>query len=177
MAIVSISEAARLTSKNRKTIQRYVADGKLSLSHDAAGIKGIDTSELIRVFGELSHPSPAPQYASVSQAVQSTNVAPGAHPFEAERAALERVIEAQKGTIDVLEQQVDELTQEKRELRAQVAGLLEDRRKARPEPTSSSTVDTQAAKPSSSNALNWFYLGLVVAAGVFVAALVFAQHQ
>jgi len=52
MAVVSISEAARLTGKSRKTIQRYVADGRLSVSQDVAGKPAIDTSELIRVFGE-----------------------------------------------------------------------------------------------------------------------------
>ncbi|EOJ8669321.1 hypothetical protein J7S95_20055 [Providencia stuartii] len=33
MALVSISEATRLTGKSRRTIQRYVATGKLSMSH------------------------------------------------------------------------------------------------------------------------------------------------
>ena len=54
MAIVSISEAARLTGKSRKTIQRYVAEGRISMSHPDAGTKGIDISELARVFGEFN---------------------------------------------------------------------------------------------------------------------------
>lgn len=54
MAQVSISEAARLTKKSRRTIQRYVATGKLSLSHNETTEKSIDTSELIRVFGEIN---------------------------------------------------------------------------------------------------------------------------
>jgi len=54
MAQVSISEAARLTNKSRRTIQRYVATGKLSLSHNNTTEKSIDTSELIRVFGEIN---------------------------------------------------------------------------------------------------------------------------
>lgn len=54
MAQVSISEAARLTGKSRRTIQRYVATGKLSLSHSDITEKNIDISELIRVFGEIN---------------------------------------------------------------------------------------------------------------------------
>lgn len=53
MALVSISEAARLTGKSRRTIQRYVATGKLSMSQSDATGKSIDTSELIRVFGTI----------------------------------------------------------------------------------------------------------------------------
>ncbi|EDU61058.1 MULTISPECIES: helix-turn-helix domain-containing protein [Providencia] len=53
MALVSISEAARLTGKSRRTIQRYVATGKLSMSQSDATGKSIDISELIRVFGAI----------------------------------------------------------------------------------------------------------------------------
>jgi len=51
MSLVSITEAAKLTGKSRRTIQRYVATGKLSLSQNDATEKSIETSELIRVFG------------------------------------------------------------------------------------------------------------------------------
>ena len=54
MAQVSISEAARLTKRSRTTIYRYRDDGKLSFSTDTQGNPAIDTSELMRVFGEIS---------------------------------------------------------------------------------------------------------------------------
>lgn len=54
MSIVSISEAAELTGKTRRTIQRHVASGKLSRSVASGGRVGVDTSELIRVYGQLS---------------------------------------------------------------------------------------------------------------------------
>jgi len=55
MALVSISEAARLTKKARSTIQAYIKQGKLSKTTDNnTGVVGVDTSELIRVFGELN---------------------------------------------------------------------------------------------------------------------------
>ena len=54
MAIVSISEAARLTGKSRTTIQKYIKQGKLSKCADVDGTFGIDISELLRVFGSFS---------------------------------------------------------------------------------------------------------------------------
>lgn len=54
MAIVSISEAAKITGKARSTIQSYIKTGKLSKTTDLhTGVVGVDTSELIRCFGEL----------------------------------------------------------------------------------------------------------------------------
>jgi len=54
MTIVSISKAAKITGKARSTIQTYIKAGKLSKTTDNTGKEGIDISELIRVFGELS---------------------------------------------------------------------------------------------------------------------------
>lgn len=180
MALVTISEAARLAGVSRKTVQRYIATGKLSATVGGTGdapLRQVEISELVRVFGELkgevSHPVAGPAQGQ-SRTQSMDNVAPDAPSFEAEKAALEQVIEAQKGTIAVLERQVDELREEKRELRAQVVGLLEDRRGARPEPLA--MAPAPAAKPAP-NGWNWFYLGVVVAAGVAVATLVIAQHQ
>lgn len=53
MALVSITDAARLTGKSRRTIQRHIATGKLSVSHTDATGKSIETSELIRCYGEI----------------------------------------------------------------------------------------------------------------------------
>lgn len=93
MAIVSISEAARLTGKSRKTIQRYVADGRISLSQRDAGRSGIDISELVRVFGDLSHPAPALSHASVSQ--------PDAPIVPPDVAAVLAALQAEKATLQV----------------------------------------------------------------------------
>jgi len=55
MALVSISEAARLTGKARSTLHKYIKQGKLSTTTDKiTGNKSLDTSELIRVFGKIS---------------------------------------------------------------------------------------------------------------------------
>ncbi|HBQ0949556.1 TPA: helix-turn-helix domain-containing protein, partial [Klebsiella pneumoniae] len=52
----SISEAARLVKVSRPTIYKMINSGKLSYTSvvkHGKGIKVIDTSELIRVFGSL----------------------------------------------------------------------------------------------------------------------------
>ncbi len=53
MALVSISEAAKLVGRDRKTLYRAVAEGRLSVSQNATGARQVDISELARVFGDF----------------------------------------------------------------------------------------------------------------------------
>ncbi|SNT11645.1 hypothetical protein SAMN06265795_11477 [Noviherbaspirillum humi] len=55
MALVSISEAAKLVRKNRTTIYRDIEKGRLSKTVSPEGETRIDTSELLRAYGRL-HP-------------------------------------------------------------------------------------------------------------------------
>jgi len=103
MAIVSISEAARRTGKSRKTIQRYVADGRMSMSQTDAGTKGIDTSELIRVFGEMSRPSSASSHETVSR-LGAPNVADILATVQAENLALRAELKAKDENLADLRQ-------------------------------------------------------------------------
>jgi len=48
MALVNISQAARMAGKSRMTVHRRIKNGELSIQNGL-----IDTSELLRVFGEL----------------------------------------------------------------------------------------------------------------------------
>jgi len=105
MAIVSISEAARLTGKSRKTIQRYVADGRISMSQHVAGEKGVDISELVRVFGELSHPAPALSHASVSQQVAPDD-APNIAALQARVATLETELAARNALMEAKDRHI-----------------------------------------------------------------------
>lgn len=57
MAIHNVTDSALLVKKSRKTIQRYIANGKLTVTRDRLGNPQIDTTELIRVFGKLSQVS------------------------------------------------------------------------------------------------------------------------
>lgn len=79
MSLVSITEAARLTGKSRRTIQRYVATGKLSLSQSDATEKSIDISELIRVFGDslkTDTDNDTPKIVTMSHNVMTKNDTP-----------------------------------------------------------------------------------------------------
>jgi hypothetical protein len=53
MALVSITEAARLVRKNRSTIYRDIERGRLSKTVSQDGETQIDTSELLRTYGRL----------------------------------------------------------------------------------------------------------------------------
>lgn len=50
MALVTISEASRLTGKARKTLYAHIKSGKVTSSLDKDNVRKIDTSELVRVY-------------------------------------------------------------------------------------------------------------------------------
>lgn len=54
MAKVNIAEAAKLVGKSVKTLYRHIESGKLSCVINDSGTKGVDTSELQRVYGNLN---------------------------------------------------------------------------------------------------------------------------
>jgi hypothetical protein len=54
MPRVTLKKACELTNKSKRTIQRYMANGRLSYKTNELGHKEIDVSELMRVFGQLS---------------------------------------------------------------------------------------------------------------------------
>lgn len=53
MALVSITEAAKLVRRNRSTLYRDIERGRLSKTVTAEGETQIDTSELLRTYGRL----------------------------------------------------------------------------------------------------------------------------
>jgi len=57
MAIVSISRAAKLVRKGRQTLYNHNDKGKLSFTTDRDGKPGVDTAELVRVYGKLYMPA------------------------------------------------------------------------------------------------------------------------
>lgn len=67
MAELNISQAAKRWGKSRQTIYSYLETGKLSGKTDSEGNTLIDSSELIRVFGEPSNHTPKSQSSSTVQ--------------------------------------------------------------------------------------------------------------
>lgn len=53
MAKLNLSQAAKIVGRNRTTIWRHVNAGRLSIERDRDGNPLVDTSELLRVYGEL----------------------------------------------------------------------------------------------------------------------------
>ena len=92
MAIVSVSEAARLVGKSRRTIQRDIAAGKLSKCDNG---KKLDTSELMRVYGSLLNaPNDADKNAHMTQ-----DVAPNIPPDVAEMRIRLATLEAENAAL------------------------------------------------------------------------------
>jgi septal ring factor EnvC (AmiA/AmiB activator) len=59
MARVNVSRAIELAGVSRSTFySSYVKQGRITVSRDNTGKKYIDTSELLRVFGELKETEP-----------------------------------------------------------------------------------------------------------------------
>jgi hypothetical protein len=53
MAKLNLSQAAKVVGRNRTTLWRHINSGKLSSERDRDGNPWVDTSELMRVYGEL----------------------------------------------------------------------------------------------------------------------------
>ena len=92
MAIVSVSETARLVGKSRRTIQRDIAAGKLSKCDNG---KKLDTSELIRVYGSLLNaPNDVDKIETTTQ-----DVTPTANPDVAEMRIRLATLEAENAAL------------------------------------------------------------------------------
>ena len=104
MTILTISAAATAAGIDRRTVQRAIQSGRLSATVDATGRRGVDTSELMRVFGPLPG---TPQG-------QAPPVASGLSPVTADPAAL----------VDALRQQVRQLEEQLRQGQEREGRLL-----------------------------------------------------
>lgn len=109
MALVSVTEAARLTGKNRATIHRYIKQGKLSQSTDATGSKKVETSELLRVFGTISaSPATTLQCDAMQHDATVENELPVA-ALQQKIAMLEQLLESKDKEIQRQDDHIDSL--------------------------------------------------------------------
>lgn len=108
MALVSISEAARLVGVNRSNLySSYINQGKLSLSKDSRGSTKVDTSELLRVFGSLKMDATVQQTgATVQDSSQQTGTDSSAEVIRLLQAQLAEA----KDREQFYQQQIRELT-------------------------------------------------------------------
>lgn len=116
MALVSISEAARLVGVNRSNLySSYINQGKLSLSKDSRGNTKVDTSELLRVFGSLKMDAIVQQTgATVQDSLQQTGTDSLGQFATDSSAEIIRLLQAQlaeaKDREQFYQQQIRELT-------------------------------------------------------------------
>ena len=55
MARITIKEAVAITPVSESTLRRDIKSGKISSEKDERGRRRIDTAELVRVYGQLTH--------------------------------------------------------------------------------------------------------------------------
>jgi len=117
MAIVNISEAARLVGKSRRTIQRHIVAGKLS---KVAGGDNIDTSELLRVYGAFKDDALSQGDAGVKDVSMTQSVAQNdtgvTHEkdikiisLEAELEKVQAVLKEKENLIDAQKKHIESL--------------------------------------------------------------------
>lgn len=102
MAIVSISEAATLTGKNRSTLHRHIATGKLSR---VANGDGVDTAELIRVYGELKNVAMQHVAKDEKQHKETVETIQVVADLEKDKVHLKELLDAKEAHIASLEKQ------------------------------------------------------------------------
>jgi len=111
MALVSVTEAARLTGKNRATIHRYIKQGKLSQISDATNTKKVDTSELIRVFGSLTATSATPLQSDAMQHDATPKTDQSVALLQQKIALLEQLLESKNKELQRQDEHIDSLKQ------------------------------------------------------------------
>jgi len=97
MAQLNLTQAAKAAGIARGTLYKHIEQGKISCEIDDTGKKVIDTSELIRVYGEIRNPEP-----SEERSIE--------HEVTPEKTEIMQVL---RERIEDLEQQVDDLRKDK----------------------------------------------------------------
>lgn len=120
MAQVSIAEAARLTGKSRRTIERHLESGKLSFTQNVAGVRQVETSELTRAYGNLSLLVAAHDVTTCQPVTQGVD-APDTTELRQRLAVLEAENKLLRERIDDKDKHI-----------ANIMGLLEHKKSSRP---------------------------------------------
>jgi hypothetical protein len=102
----TITAAHRITGKSRTTIQKHLKKGKLSYAEDDEGVKWIDASELIRVYGDDCR----------------FEREEGGHPSEVSRTSVSDTVRTELNT---LREKFDSLGEERRRERQQLQAQID----------------------------------------------------
>ncbi len=132
MAQLNISQVARRWGKSRQTIYNYLSEGKLSGENDREGNTVIDSSEMIRVFGE-------PQAKSKTSNVPNT--------VQGELVELRQLVEIEKLKRTHAEERKQDLERQVSELKDTIEALkVENTRQGERLETALKTLDKSLDK-------------------------------
>jgi AcrR family transcriptional regulator len=129
MAILGLREAARAAGVSRQTIYRYAGSGKLSTVMRDDDTQGVDTAELIRVFGPLRDSGTVARESPVTQRDR---------PDDRLLQALEGELEATRQALRLAQAELEKAGDRE----ARLLGLLEQQTRLlehRPEPRKAAT--------------------------------------
>ena len=115
MSILTFSQATQVASVSRSTIYRYAQEGRISVVRLPNGKRGIDVTELERVFGPLKKLEPSQNIPEKQVRTTKTQ----ADIFQ-ER---DKVVELLHKQVELLERELTSAKEEK----ARLLGLLEQR--------------------------------------------------
>ena len=128
MAVHTVTEAAKLAGVTRRTIYRYIKQGKLSTVVTGSDATQIETSEWLRVFGSLSQPEESkvstgsqveePEYVTrlMAEMSQLRDLVQRQQLLLEDKLETDRLREQMTG----LQNERDEATQELEKLRAEL---------------------------------------------------------
>lgn len=132
MPFLTLSQAAKATSKSKSTLNRAIKSGRLSATKNADGTFSIDPSELVRAF-----PQNDPEHAPL---VHHERVVERYGTEESSRVAmLERLLEREREALAREREVSADLKEDRDRWRAQATGLLSDLRTAQEKATSAAS--------------------------------------
>lgn len=122
MALVSISKAAQLAGTTRSNLyDSYINKGKLSLTKDHLGKPKIDTSELLRVFGNLKDSSSTTASDSIGQQSIDSTVQQGT-----DTKVYQELVQVLKNQIEDMKERLEEQKEREEFYQKQIIDLQQN---------------------------------------------------
>lgn len=158
MAVLGLREAAAAVGVTRQTIYRYTKSGKLSAVTRDDGTQGVDTSELIRVFGKLRDPATVSRDGNRAGSDKS-GLSPPHGEYEALKQTLVGELEALKRALAVAESALAQAAERERAMlneRVKMLDMLDRQTRLlghQPPPSPLPAIDPEAIEGASKKKL------------------------